>query len=230
MQARGVGSRSRARKRREGRAGCVWELLFSFFSNFLFSVTFPHAERTPRRMRSLRPARPRGVGPGGCQGRPHSLGTPRSRGRGLADPSPPSSRSGWLWLLFVGAVAAADWAKTSFARSARRHAPSAGPRPPPGREQRGTRRGAREGPASASASRRARPERRAAMIPEERPDGPGAGEESARLQEAGSVRQVGASAGAGVSGRRGPGPPASFCPPPAAGGRGTAESALASQV
>ncbi|XP_045751745.2 rhophilin-1 isoform X3 [Mirounga angustirostris] len=140
-------------------------------------------------MRSLRPARPRGVGPGGCQGRPHSLGTPRSRGRGLADPSPPSSRSGWLRLLFVGAVAAADWAKASFARSARRHAPSAGPRPPPGREQRGTRRGAREGPASASASRRARPERRAAMIPEERPDGPGAGEESARLQEAGSVRK-----------------------------------------
>lgn len=50
---------------------------------FPFSLTFPLAERTPWRMRSLRPARPRGVGPGGCQGRPHSPGTPRSRGRGL---------------------------------------------------------------------------------------------------------------------------------------------------
>lgn len=68
------------------------------------------------------------------------------------------------------------------------------------------------------------------MIPEEKLDGPGAGEESARLREAGSVRKVGASAGMEVSGRRGPRPPARFCPPPAAGGCGAAESALASQV
>uniref|UniRef100_A0A4W2C550 Rhophilin Rho GTPase binding protein 1 n=1 Tax=Bos indicus x Bos taurus TaxID=30522 RepID=A0A4W2C550_BOBOX len=44
-------------------------------------------------------------------------------------------------------------------------------------------------PAPATASRRARPEQRAAMVPEDRSDGPGAGEESARLQAAGTVRK-----------------------------------------
>lgn len=77
----------------------------------------------------------------------------------------------------------------------------------PGAEgQCGTQRGAWEGPARASASRRARPQRRATMIPEDRRDGPGAGEERAQLQAAGSVRKVGAPAGPGR-----PEPPAQGC-------------------
>lgn len=53
----------------------------------------------------------------------------------------------------------------------------------------------------------------AAMIPEERPDGPGAGEESARLQAASSVRKV--SAPPGAAGARGRGAPESGPLPPA---------------
>lgn len=59
----------------------------------------------------------------------------------------------------------------------------------------------REGPAARDLSGSA--SRRAAMILEERPDDPGAGEDSARLQDDSSIRKVGAEKGCGFP---------AFCP------------------
>lgn len=168
---------------------------------------------------------------GGCQGRPHSPGAPRTRvGRAWLR-EPPPSRSGWPALLSVGVAAAADWAAGSFARSAACAPPllPAGP-PPPGE---GSEESVAPGvPALATASRRTRPEQRAAMVPEDRSDGPGAGEESARLQ-AGPIRKVGALGGRrpAAGGRREVGSRTRpLLLPAAAGERSAAGSALVSRA
>lgn len=75
-----------------------------------------------------------------------------------------------------------------------RPAPPPAGLPPPGEGSTGSR------APPATASRRARPEQQAAMVPEDRSDCPGAGKESARLQAAGTVRKVGVPGGRGAPG------------------------------
>lgn len=124
---------------------------------------------------------------------PPPPGSSGAGGRGLAAKPPPSG-SGWPKLPSVRVAAAADW--TSFARPAA-SAPPLHPawRPPGEVYSAGSR--APGVPAPGSASRWAWPEQRAAMVPEERPDGQAAGEESTQLQAAGSSRKVGAPGGRG---------------------------------